>query len=337
MLAAKVAQTLRNLARADLALRDCLRVSRGRADENGGGNVGGGGRFDGDRRSEGTFDVRLLRSYEDAVRSADPLERVTAHALNWLVAMVPTTLAAFYPVDARMLQGTTGPIVVKLNGLAWEDAAEAYTRYMRRCYADDPFAAWRFAVGNQAIVTIDDVGGPEAFARTAYARALLLPFGLASQTTLHLRQHGRIVAGVTLLGKPRHRSGRTRDLVLLHRGHRFLEEAYALLRELEPVRQAPQGPGLDTLTARELAVAQLVATGATNDEVARALTVTPATVKTHLVHIFAKLHVRSRTELALAVARTIAIWQQPVGPEGYDVSPKSVSPGSTAARTRPPR
>jgi DNA-binding CsgD family transcriptional regulator len=52
------------------------------------------------------------------------------------------------------------------------------------------------------------------------------------------------------------------------------------------------------LTSAERRVADLVAEGRTNREVASALFVTERTVASHLTHVYAKLGVRSRTELA---------------------------------------
>ncbi len=54
----------------------------------------------------------------------------------------------------------------------------------------------------------------------------------------------------------------------------------------------------DGLTARERDVARLVAQGKTNGEVAVTLGVAQSTVKNHLVRIFDKLNVNTRTELA---------------------------------------
>jgi DNA-binding CsgD family transcriptional regulator len=56
------------------------------------------------------------------------------------------------------------------------------------------------------------------------------------------------------------------------------------------------------LTAAERRVAALVAEGRTNREVAAALVLGERTVETHLTHIYAKLGVRSRTELARTLA-----------------------------------
>jgi DNA-binding NarL/FixJ family response regulator len=58
-------------------------------------------------------------------------------------------------------------------------------------------------------------------------------------------------------------------------------------------------PTLGDLTPQERNVARLVATGLTNREIAERLFVTTNTVETHLRHIFQKLEVSSRTQLAI--------------------------------------
>lgn len=49
------------------------------------------------------------------------------------------------------------------------------------------------------------------------------------------------------------------------------------------------------LSPREIELLELLASGASNKEIARSLFISEATVKTHLVHIFGKLGVDSRT------------------------------------------
>ncbi|MCU1557124.1 MAG: Fimbriae protein [Microbacteriaceae bacterium] len=55
------------------------------------------------------------------------------------------------------------------------------------------------------------------------------------------------------------------------------------------------------LTAREFEVARLVASGATNREIANRLVISPKTVSAHMEHILAKLGVARRTEIAVWV------------------------------------
>ena len=57
-----------------------------------------------------------------------------------------------------------------------------------------------------------------------------------------------------------------------------------------------------SLTPTEHRVTSLVAKGHTNEQVAERLLMSPTTVKTHLTHVFTKLGLANRTELAAAYA-----------------------------------
>ena len=65
-------------------------------------------------------------------------------------------------------------------------------------------------------------------------------------------------------------------------------------RVLRPARGTDDGP----LTAREREIAELVAAGRTNREIAEQLVLSTRTIEAHLRNIYAKLDVRSRVELA---------------------------------------
>jgi len=67
-------------------------------------------------------------------------------------------------------------------------------------------------------------------------------------------------------------------------------------RMMERIR----GPGDLMLSAREIEVLAQVADGKTNKEIAAALFISQATVKTHLIHVFSKLGVDDRTAAVTA-------------------------------------
>ncbi|WP_433120284.1 response regulator [Micromonospora sp. CA-246542] len=71
----------------------------------------------------------------------------------------------------------------------------------------------------------------------------------------------------------------------------------------------PAAPGptrtvsLDDLTDREREVLAWVATGGSNEEIAKELYLSPATVRTHISRVTAKLHARSRAQLVVIAVR----------------------------------
>jgi DNA-binding CsgD family transcriptional regulator len=60
--------------------------------------------------------------------------------------------------------------------------------------------------------------------------------------------------------------------------------------------------GWDSLTASELRVVEIIASGATSPETARRLSISPHTVNTHLRNAYAKLGIRSRSQLMSLMA-----------------------------------
>jgi DNA-binding NarL/FixJ family response regulator len=134
------------------------------------------------------------------------------------------------------------------------------------------------------------VGAPieAALSRTLAGRALAQE-GQRKRAVAELR---RAAAKLDSCGALRYRDQAERELGKLgHRVHRRTRPGKA------------DGTGLETLTARELQVAQLVADSKTNPEIASELFLSQKTVETHIRNIFRKLDVASRVELARAVER----------------------------------
>ena len=89
----------------------------------------------------------------------------------------------------------------------------------------------------------------------------------------------------------------------VHRGESSLHPTIArkLLQELARPPQRP--PTSEPLTDREMSVLRLIAHGLSNQEIADQLTISEATVRTHVSNILSKLHLASRTQAALYALR----------------------------------
>jgi predicted ATPase/class 3 adenylate cyclase/DNA-binding CsgD family transcriptional regulator len=80
------------------------------------------------------------------------------------------------------------------------------------------------------------------------------------------------------------------------------EQALAWLRRARGARKRPAG-GWESLTPTEQTVVEFAADGLTNPEIGERMFISRGTVKIHLSHVYAKLGVRNRAELAALVAR----------------------------------
>ncbi|MDF1478909.1 response regulator transcription factor [Leifsonia sp. H3M29-4] len=79
---------------------------------------------------------------------------------------------------------------------------------------------------------------------------------------------------------------------------RLLERVSTILRD------APDARRLDAITDREREVLALVGRGLTNEEIGRALFLSPLTAKTHVSRIMAKLAARDRVQLVVIAYET---------------------------------
>ncbi|MEW2383539.1 AAA family ATPase [Micromonospora sp. NPDC047707] len=158
---------------------------------------------------------------------------------------------------------------------------------------------------------------PSRRALSARCHALLAPRGSAEaeeQFRRALRLHPADSATFErartelLFGRELRHSRRPRDArPHLHRARQtftllgadtWAEQATAELRAAGESVGAPTRPAAHLLTGQQLRIAHLVASGATNREVATQLFLSTRTVDHHLRNIFHRLGVRSRTELA---------------------------------------
>jgi two-component system, NarL family, response regulator LiaR len=85
----------------------------------------------------------------------------------------------------------------------------------------------------------------------------------------------------------------------VNRGEPSLHPAIARKLLQEVAHPAELEPAPEALTAREMAVLQLIAQGLSNQEIADRISVSEPTVRSHVSRILGKLHLASRTQAAL--------------------------------------
>lgn len=106
----------------------------------------------------------------------------------------------------------------------------------------------------------------------------------------------------------------------------WAERARGELGRIGGRRAAPSG----ALSATESAVARLVASGRTNNEVAETLHLSARTVEWNLSKLYRKLGVRSRTELAMAIEGVGASGAKPQSTAANGEEPRSMAPNGAS-------
>lgn len=90
-------------------------------------------------------------------------------------------------------------------------------------------------------------------------------------------------------------------------GPGILEKLIANVSTVDSNRPTEIPPGLQELTSREREVLRMIATGASNREIAQKLFLSEGTVRNHISHILTRLNVRDRTQAAI-VANAYLDW-----------------------------
>jgi DNA-binding NarL/FixJ family response regulator len=221
----------------------------------------------------------------------------------------------------EIIDACGGPGLPALNSL---DRAEAYEALVRAELARGRTAAaacW----AQRAAVSVADSGlhGPTGFALLARAhsplsrdpasaaqRALAAAEAFAKASRPLEEGRARLLAGITLAT-----ADRSQALDQLHRAktlfadcgaHRLWERAVREQRWLGRRRGSHDGRAASTalpLSGRELEIAQLIAQGHTNRQIARKLRLSDKTIDTYLSRIFAKLGVSSRAVVAALITK----------------------------------
>lgn len=232
----------------------------------------------------------------DALRGADPARRYLAAMLVRAADLVDARAGLVHAYDD---QGrVSSPAVVKPSA---DFSHATAVRLWREVFESGAAATAVTAspverLGAAKLVGTEELrgDGPAPSAYWAYNLSL----GVVSQLVLVFRNRHRVIGALVVSRMdpqgPFTLGDRKRLLAL----HTVFEAGFVLAEQSANIADRARGYYGALLSAREEEVARLVASGATNQQIADALVITEATVKAHLHRIFRKVGVRSRTGLA---------------------------------------
>jgi DNA-binding CsgD family transcriptional regulator len=224
-----------------------------------------------------------------------------AHTVDTVAQLVDAPVGLGFTVDEHQ---TVDRMIVRCFHPVDDLAVAPLVERLPRLEPIDPFSPRRAAAAGAAVMAAADAGGDERVAGSMYGRHLHR-YGYAPPAYLYFRRDGRIETGIALLRPITAGPFDGRAVHLLRELHPFLERALSLSGGGGGACVAPAEPpsAPEPLTNREAQVAALVADGCSNAAVGLALGMSEATVKTHLTHVYAKLGVRTRTQLAVMLPR----------------------------------
>jgi DNA-binding CsgD family transcriptional regulator len=173
--------------------------------------------------------------------------------------------------------------------------------YEEHFAALDPLSPARCLAEDRWVATLRQMLAPQDPEHQAYQTQFMQRHGIVDALEIFLKSDADIILGCSLL-----RHGEVAEF-----SRQDIKNAEALrtlgnfaLSRAFPQRRASVEMILErfpALTAREATMVQLVAAGLSNKQLCRELDISLPTVKTHLLNVFRKMDVASRTELAARV------------------------------------
>ena len=234
-------------------------------------------------------DVRMMVGMVQASDHEDPAEPMPWSVITGLKELIGSDAVQLCQFDSHrrvdLLCQELSDITPSEADLVESD--EAYGESFWRHYWDSAPCSYPDSSGDVVSVTkVSDFLSDREFHNSAMYADCIQLFGGEREMMLCLPSRpGRVLRLLFWRGTGRDFTERDRGLLTLLRPH-----LYATYQR----RQRPEN-GLSVLTPRQIQLLRLVAVGYTNGQVARRLSISEATVRKHLEHIFERLRVDSRT------------------------------------------
>ncbi len=213
-------------------------------------------------------------------------DSATIQAVQFAKGILDASATAFYEVDDNLNLNR-----FLLSGIS----ADFHRHYVDRMNQFDPLHPKRTA--NKPFARLSDAITQCPTAETRAYRSFAAQCGIVDMVEFFFRRNDRIVAGMSVAWGPDCKiPGDAMNIA--EKIHDYLE--FNLVGRSAALADECQRYGL---TSRELDVVELVCCGRTNREISECLGIGAATVKTHLIHIFEKLGVETRSAVVARMSR----------------------------------
>ncbi|CDF92248.1 MULTISPECIES: helix-turn-helix transcriptional regulator [unclassified Pseudomonas] len=205
---------------------------------------------------------------------------IAGHCLQAFTQLIPASRAAFYCVD-RHLQAHD----FSLQGMS----GEMHRDYLDNYRQFDPLQPRNCVSSEQTVVPLGLAMTRQPVRDNQRYRSFLQRHGIVDVVEVFARREGQPHAAISLL--------RTAEQGVFTRQQLTQLNALQALLQLAVAHLPAHGDALSNLTPKERQIALLLRQGVSNKHLARELDVGLPTIKTHLINLFRKVGVSSRTEL----------------------------------------
>lgn len=226
------------------------------------------------------------------LRSSQFPNHFQTESLELVNGLFSLTSSAFYLIDPNMQQKG-----IVLQGVD-EKSDRAYRDYFKDLDLSHPS---RFINRSETVVCLEDLYRGQTFHQSIYYQDFLKPMNIEHACDVFFRCDGIIIAVLTMMRDSSLPKFSEDEIQKLRSIQKFLEYSINVVYLPARISQRESISKNYGLTDRELDVLEWVIAGAENKIVAAELSISLATVKTHLIHIFTKLNVNSRAKLMAKV------------------------------------
>jgi len=215
---------------------------------------------------------------------AIPAQEVAGHCLQAFTQLVPASQAAFYCVD-RQLQARD----FRLQGMS----GEMHREYLDNYRQFDPLQPRNCLSSGLAVVPLGFAMARQPLRDSRRYQDFLQRYGVVDVVEIVAHRADQPQAAISLL--------RTAEQGVFTPDQLAQLNALQALLQMAVANMQPCDDALAGLTPKERQIAWLLRQGASNKQLALELDVGLPTIKTHLIHLFRKTGVSSRTELVAAL------------------------------------